>query len=147
MTKKIDYTGKRTEWLGLWYNHSSYSYISQAISLAQLRDYKGTVRLVMRKNRYYESGTNRPNFQIMLCSSKSLDEAHEVTVEEMPKTNDGYDDGELYVPIEDAMRIARVACDRIVYGESVDDVVGCDIPYYMEEYAMTLTDIIEGVVE
>ena len=143
MAKKIDFTGKRTEWLGIWYNPQSHVYLSEVINLAQLRDYKGSIRMVMRHNRFYEKHSNRPNFQIMLCDSKSLDEPHEVAVEEILEKSKTYDDGTLYVPIEDAARIARVAVDRIEYGCSADDVIA-EIHYYMEDYAVTLTDIIEG---
>ena len=42
------------------------------ISLAQLRKFKGNVRLYMRKNKYYENGkNNRPNYTWCLKDANS----------------------------------------------------------------------------
>lgn len=63
---------KRTNWEGLWYHPENRCFTSSSFSLAELRKFKGSVRLIVRKNRFYCDGTNnRPNYVFMLVDSKS----------------------------------------------------------------------------
>lgn len=74
--------GKQTNWGGLWYHPDTYSFSSQAISLAELRKFKGNVTLVVRKNRFYNNGENgRPNYVFLLRDAKT-NKAIEMTVED-----------------------------------------------------------------
>ena len=55
--------GHYTKWLGLWWHPEYNQYSSSAINLADLRKFKGAVRLVVRKNKFYNNGENsRPNY-------------------------------------------------------------------------------------
>ena len=66
----IDY--KRTNYGGLWWHPEYNAYSSQALSLAELRKFKGSVRLIVRKNKYFNNGQNsRPNYQFCLVDAKS----------------------------------------------------------------------------
>lgn len=54
---------KQTKWEGLWWNPKYNGFSSSAISLAELRKFKGKVRLYVRKNKFYNNGENgRPNY-------------------------------------------------------------------------------------
>lgn len=61
----------KTNWLGLWYHKENYLYMSTALNLADLRKFKGNIRLVVRKNRYYEKDTNRPNMIFCITDANS----------------------------------------------------------------------------
>ena len=59
----------RTEWEGLWYRPEYHSYTSVVINLSQLREFKGDVRVIARKNRHHKNGENTPNMQFMICDT------------------------------------------------------------------------------
>ena len=64
--------GKATNWGGLWWQPESNYFTSQTISLAQLRKFKGNVRLVVRKNKFFNNGENgRPNYVFLFRDAKS----------------------------------------------------------------------------
>lgn len=55
---------KRTMWGGLWWHPEYNGFSSQCIDLAQIRKFKGKVRLYVRKNKFYNKGeNNRPNYK------------------------------------------------------------------------------------
>ena len=58
MSKLEVFDGKQTNWGGLWWQPQSLYFTSQTISLAQLRKFKGDVRLVVKKNKYFDNGKN-----------------------------------------------------------------------------------------
>lgn len=63
---------KTTEWIGLWYHPETHSYTSAAFNLAALKKFKGTVRLFVRKNKFYNNGENgRPNYQFCIRDAKA----------------------------------------------------------------------------
>lgn len=67
MAKLQAIEGKTTNWMGLWWHPETNSFSSGAISLSELRKFKGQVRLYMRKNKYYNKGENgRPNYNFCL---------------------------------------------------------------------------------
>ena len=53
---------KETGWHGLWYHPENGGFSSETINLSQLKKFKGTVRLYIRKNKFFEKGSNRPNY-------------------------------------------------------------------------------------
>lgn len=61
----------QTDWMGLWYHPEHNGYSSAVISLAELRKFKGNVRIYMRKNKLYERGGNRPNYCFCIKDSQS----------------------------------------------------------------------------
>ncbi len=64
--------GKQTNWCGLWWDHSTNSFRSGALNLSELRKFKGKVKLVIRKNKFYNnSENNRPNYNFILRDAKS----------------------------------------------------------------------------
>lgn len=67
MGKLAPIDGKQTQWLGLWWHPEYNGFSSEAISLADLRKYKGKVRLYIRKNKYFNEGENgQPNYRFTL---------------------------------------------------------------------------------
>ena len=59
--------GKQTKWEGLWWHPEYNGFSSAAISLADLRKFKGNVRLYVKKNKFYNGGENgRPNYNFTL---------------------------------------------------------------------------------
>ena len=72
MSKLEVIDGKQTTWDGLWWHSECQYYSSAVISLAQLRKFKGNVRLYVKKNRYYNNGKNgRPNYHFSLRDANS----------------------------------------------------------------------------
>ena len=49
MGKLEPYDGKRSRWQGLWWHPEYNGFLSEAFSLADIRKYKGQVRLYVRK--------------------------------------------------------------------------------------------------
>lgn len=62
---------KQTNWLGLWHHPEYNGFSSAAIDLSALRDFKGLVRLYVRKNKFYEKGSNKPNYCFCLKDANS----------------------------------------------------------------------------
>lgn len=106
MTKLEPFDNKQTNWEGLWW-HSEYNgFSSAAINLSALRKFKGTVRLYVRKNKYYNNGENgRPNYHFCLKDAQA-DMFRTIEIEEeadnIPKDKDGnrlYTEEEVYTII------------------------------------------------
>ena len=59
--------GKQTKWQGLWWHPEYNGFSSDVLSLADIRKFKGNVRLYVRKNKFFEGGKNgRPNYNFCL---------------------------------------------------------------------------------
>lgn len=71
MGKLEVFDGKQTNWEGLWWHPEYAGFSSATINLSELKKYKGNVRLYVRKNQFYEKGTNRPNYRFCLKDSES----------------------------------------------------------------------------
>lgn len=56
----------QTPWMGLWGDEAAALLQSQAINLAVLKDFKGTVRFYIKKNPFYKNKTKRPNYVMMI---------------------------------------------------------------------------------
>ncbi len=129
------FEGLQTEWGGLWYDKITHSYKSTGINFSLLRQFKGTVRLIVRRNTFYNKGSSRPNFVFTLRDSQ-LQDSIELKAEE-PKKRPYYDyasgwyfdeDGNrLYTEKEVVSRLESLK-DDIIYGESPDD---CLVRYYL----------------
>ena len=66
----------RTGWQGLWWHPECNCYFSTSLNLAQLKQFKGNVRVYLKKNRFYNNGeNNRPNYVFMLSDAKGTDGA------------------------------------------------------------------------
>lgn len=85
---------KQTNWQGLWYHDEYHGFSSAALSLAELRKFKGKVRLFVYKNKFYEKDSNRPNyvFRIMDADAEVF---NTVEVEDMEEEERLYTEDEV----------------------------------------------------
>ena len=75
--------GMKTNWGGLWFQPGSNYFASQSISLSELRKFKGNVKLIVRKNKFYNGGeNNRPNYVFCLADTNA-EEALTLTPEKI----------------------------------------------------------------
>lgn len=88
--------GKQTKWLGLWWNPEYNGYSSTVLSLADIRKFKGNVRLYVRKNKFFNKGeNNRPNYCFTLKDANAeVFNLLEVEEEEDREDDDVYKDKE-----------------------------------------------------
>ena len=72
MGKCESFDQKRTKWQGLWYHPESYSFSSTTLSLADIKKFKGNIRLIVKKNKFYEQGSSKPNYVFMIVDSDNV---------------------------------------------------------------------------
>lgn len=61
------FDSKQTKWEGLWWHPEYCGFSSAIINLADLRKFKGNVRLYVRKNKFFNNGENdRPNYHFCI---------------------------------------------------------------------------------
>ena len=66
------FDGKQTSWEGIWWHPENQYYSSAAFNLAKIKEFKGNVRLYIKKNRYFNNGENgRPNYHFCIRSTES----------------------------------------------------------------------------
>lgn len=84
MTGKLQVIdGKETNWCGLWWNPDNNSFKSQSLNLSELHKFKGKVRLIVRKNKFFNNGeNNRPNYNFILRDANA-DTAFELQVNDI----------------------------------------------------------------
>ncbi len=71
MSKLQVFDGKQTTWAGLWWHPETSCFTSETINLSKLREFKGNVRMYVRKNKFYNGGENgRPNYCFCLRDTK-----------------------------------------------------------------------------
>lgn len=64
--------GMSTNWTGLWWHPEYNGFSSAVIDLSELRKFKGKIRMLMRKNKFYNGGeNNRPNYNFCLKDADS----------------------------------------------------------------------------
>ena len=96
---------KRTAWEGLWWHPETGYYSSAVLNLGDLRKFKGTVRLYVRKNRYFAKGLNgRPNYVFSLMDAKG-ENVHDLSISEIDA------DSERVYTREEIERVMRGACE------------------------------------
>ena len=72
MDNLAPFDNKQTKWTGLWWHPEYKSFSSAVISLAELRKFKGLVRLIVRKNKFFNNGENgKPNYNFCLKDANS----------------------------------------------------------------------------
>lgn len=72
MAQKLEVIdGKQTNWQGLWFHKEYNGYSSACINLAELRKFKGNVRLYVRKNKFYDKNSKTPNYNFCLKDANS----------------------------------------------------------------------------
>ncbi len=59
--------GKQTKWEGLWWHPENQQFTSKPLSPESLSGFRGDIRLIVKKNKYYQSGKNgRPNYNFTI---------------------------------------------------------------------------------
>lgn len=102
------FDNKRTNWEGLWYHNDTNLYSSVAFNMSQLKKFKGSVRILARKNKWYNGGENgRPNMVFTICDSKS-ETPYEVEVQDI---TDNHEERKSFTYDELEDLINRVASD------------------------------------
>lgn len=65
------FENKQTSWEGLWYHPENTGFSSAVLNLSKLKEFKGPVRIYVRKNKYYNHGENgRPNYLFCIKDAK-----------------------------------------------------------------------------
>lgn len=107
--------GKQTKWEGLWWHPEYNGFSSAVLDLADLRKFKGRVRLYVRKNKFFNGGENgRPNYNFTLKDADA-DVFRILEIEEDDEEDDEEEKRSFtYGQLQEL--INRVACD--VGGES-----------------------------
>lgn len=63
---------KQTKWEGLWWHPEYAGFSSATLNLSKLKQFKGSVRLYVRKNKFFNNGENgRPNYCFCIKDSDS----------------------------------------------------------------------------
>ena len=130
--KKITFDQKQTQWLGMWYHPENHCYTSESISLSALREFKGTVRLIMRKNKFYEKGSNKPDyvFKIVDANAEAIGSEIELAIEDYDY---GYlDDLIRQIPSDSTGKrewYSRDEVYEVMHGTCESTVYGCTDPY------------------
>lgn len=99
--------GKISNWIGLWWHPEINCFTSPAINLSELKNFKGVVRLYMRKNKFFKDGLNgRPNYNFCLRDVSS----EKTILLEMDDIEREVDDDERLYTREEVERVKRGAC-------------------------------------
>lgn len=86
MEKLEPFDAKQTNWEGLWWHPEYCGFSSACINLSKLKQFKGNVRLYVRKNKYFNGGENgQPNYRFCIKDSKS-DVFHSMEIEDYTDT-------------------------------------------------------------
>ena len=102
---------EKTEWKGLWRNRAGV-YSGQVLKKDDIPE---NARLVIRKNKFYEVGSNRPMYVYTFAEG---DAADAITIESY--TVNMYTENEVETIVQ---RVVRTVVDEMMYGESPDDIV------------------------
>ena len=103
------------KYIGLWHGRKAW-YVSKPLSVKKLKAIPDKMRLILRYNKYYESGTNRPKFIIAFVNADDATSFVEDTSEvDFSK--------KLFVPVDTAVDIARGLLRDMEYGYSIDDLL------------------------
>ena len=117
MSKLEVIDNKRSSWEGLWWHPECQYFSSAVISLAQLKKFKGNVRLYVKKNKYFNNGENgRPNYKFCLCDAKSAN-IREFQIEDIDEEDEFerlYTQAELDAAIEKAIE-GMYSYDQVQY--------------------------------
>lgn len=117
MAKKINVRDYASDSYGLWYQPEYHRYASQALDVSGLRDFKGSVKIIMHKNRFKSRDDNRPSytFRIAGCESEAVKgiELDKNALEVDERT---------WIPVDEAVRVARELAYMIENGYDAFDV-------------------------
>lgn len=66
------YSKKQTNWEGLWHRNGVSGFCSRVIDASELKKFNGSVRIYVRKNKYYNNGKNgRPNYVFCIAEANN----------------------------------------------------------------------------
>ena len=124
------YDQKTTRNIGLWWDPRANNFKSNVINLASLKTFKGTVRIVVIKNKFYEKGGNKPNYIAYITDSKCAEPRDPIEI--VDYKND--DEIEVYTR-EQVRKIINGTASDIRYGLDEYDILPEDFvePYYVKE--------------
>lgn len=71
MGKLEVFEGLQTSWEGLWYHPEVGGFSSGTIDLSVFKQFKGKVKFYVRKNKFYNKGSNKPNYVFCIKDCKS----------------------------------------------------------------------------
>lgn len=105
----------QSDWIGLWWHPEYNGFSSAIINLAQLKKFKGTVRILVRKNKYFNNGeNNRPNYRLCIKDSSSPTFCDLGVVEDEDATGEDdwryAPDGQYLYTEEEVRRVMHGAC-------------------------------------
>ena len=126
MSLKV-FDGKQTNWEGLWWHPEYCGFSSASINLSKLKEFKGTVRLYVRKNKFFNGGENgRPNYHFCIKASDSeiFRDLDVVDEEKRPYFEDG-----IYYSEEGDRLYTRGDTRAIINGTFRDVLSGISDPY------------------
>lgn len=126
---------KKTSPIGLWWHPEHLCFSSPVISLSKLKEFKGNVRILVRKNRFYQAGMRRPNYLLSIADSKMVP-GENLEVETIE------DNGTVYLRKDDALSIARQALRDLEYGYSYDDL-SSEMDGEMSRISLTKAEVID----
>ena len=131
---------KTTSSIGVWYDKVAHNFKSAVIDLSALKDFKGTVRVVLIKNKFYEKDSNKPNYVMYITDSKSSNprviEILDYDVDNIDSVDLDDDDDEIEVYTREQVRkIINGTASDIRYGLDEYDILPEDFaePYYVKE--------------
>lgn len=134
----------RSAWLGLWKNDDKHFAVSERIDVEAIKEFssQGKIRVVLKRNKFYQKGTNRPLYCIAFADGYGAS-SNEVTSRELQYNNkfdhielkelfqtlfDEYD-GDLSDLIEELAEerlYTREEVERCIYGAARDGRDGYD---------------------
>jgi hypothetical protein len=121
------FDGKQTEWEGLWWHPEYNGYSSALISFSSLREFKGAVRLYVRKNKFFNAGENgRPNY-CFCFKAKDADVFDQLKV--IDEKACPYKDGDNYYTEDGERLYTREETRKIINGTVKDVEYGFRDPY------------------
>lgn len=62
---------KRIGGIGLWYQKSEKTYVSEPLNLSNLKEFKGNCRFIIYKNRWHQKNDNRPDHVLYIYDTES----------------------------------------------------------------------------
>lgn len=136
------FDSKKTNWEGLWYQPDMHIYTSRCFTLADLRKFKGNIKILVRKNKFFEKDSRRPNYQFCICDSR----AEKVQSFQVMKAISEAFENEAYIRLDDAVEVARRLLQDMQYGYSYDDL-SVEAVSFMQEHCITPQDMLDEWLE
>lgn len=111
---KPSFDGRQTDSMGMWWNEDWHAWQTSAFRISDRQGFKGSVRILVRRNRFYKKDTNRPYFTVQIVSSRcesDKDLGSMSMCEDCEYYGKSYTGSEVYD-----------ACSMVANGYSLDDI-------------------------